>query len=829
MWTLALSSIRAHRGRFVGVFVAVFFAALLTTGLGTLLESGLRGGVQPDRYRGADVVVGAAQSLPVPGDVAEPFSERALLPEATQARVAAVPAVERAIADTTVALTTPDNRSVEAHAWSSAQLTPYTLTAGHQPQGDSEVVLDSSFGLRPGAAVTLASGGTPTDYAVAGTVTAAAVPGADSDRPGTVFVSADRMAALWPHPGRVAAVGVIASPGSDVDRLVTDLTAAVPGTSLYAGDRRGDVESLASSGARSELTALSASFSGVALLIALFVLASTLSLSMAQRSREFALLRAVGTTPGQILRMVGQEILVVAGAAALAGVLPGLWLATALSGAFGRAGVIPTDFRLAFSPLPALAAVVLSVATALAAAAVAARRPARSAPVDDLREAATEPPKLSRGRLLTGAVLAGLGLASSMTPLFVPGLAGAAGAGAAALLLIIAAGLAGPWLVERALGLIGSLLRRGSSASLVLADASARGFPRRMSSAVVPLALGISFAAVQVFVPTTVAAEASRQSLAGVTADYVVSHPASGISPQLADTVAALPGVRAANPVSRSTVLVSRPVVDGDVMVERFAVQGVDPETLPETLDLGVAEGSLAQLSGLDTVALSADAATAMGVEVGESFTFTLGDGAPSTATVVATYRRGLGFGDLTLAEDALRAHTTSTFHQQLLVTAEPGQQGAVAEQIRQLGLDAVDPGSLGAAGADQRDSDAWVSLLALAVLLGYMALSIVNTLVMGTIGRRREFALLRLLGASTRQVQRMTFVESLLVGLIAIAVGTAVALPPLVGIALGVSGIPLPTVPPLIYLGIVLTSVALGVISIAVPTRLALRAPVTP
>jgi putative ABC transport system permease protein len=829
MWTLALSSIRSHRGRFLGVFVAVFFAALLTTGLGTLLESGLRGGVQPDRYRGADVVVGAPQSLPVSGDVAEPFTERALLPESTQARVASVPGVARAVADTTVPLTTAENRPVEAHGWSAAQLTPYTLTAGRQPERAAEVVLDASFGLRPGAAVTLASGGTPTDYTVVGTVSAAAAPGADPDRPGTVFLSADRMAALWPHPGQVAAVGVLATPGADLDRLVADLAVAVPGAALYTGDRRGDAESLASSGARSELTVLSASFSGVALLIALFVLASTLSLSMAQRSREFALLRAVGTTPGQILRLVAQEILVVAGVAAVAGVLPGLWLARALAGQFASAGVIPTDFRLAFSPLPALAAVLLSMATALAAAAVAARRPARSAPVDDLREAATEPPKLSRGRLLTSAVLAVVGLASSMTPLFVPGLAGTAGAGGAALLLIIAAGLAGPWLVERALGLLGSLLRRGSRASLVLADASARGFPRRMSAAVVPLALGISFAAVQVFVPTTVAAEAGRQSADGVTADYLVSHPASGISPQLTERVEELPGVGSINPVTRSTVLVSRPFVDGDVIVERFAVQGVDPSTVGDTLDLDVGEGSLSQLSAPDTVAISTDAAASIGVDLGERFTFNLGDGAESTATVVAIYSRGLGFGDLTLADDALRPHTTSTFSDQLLVTAEPGQQAQVAEQVRQLGLDVVDSGSLGAAGADQRNSDAWVSLLALAVLLGYMALSIVNTLVMGTIGRRREFALLRLLGASTRQVQRMTLVESLLVGVIAVVVGTAIAIPPLVGIALGVSGLPLPSVPPLIYLGIVATSVTLGVLSIALPTRLALRAPVKP
>lgn len=826
-WGLARSSIRHNRRGFVGVFIAVLCASLLVTALGVLLESGIRGGTPPHRLAGADVVVGAPQAMPVPGDVGEAYPERVPLPADLVAQVAAVEGVERAVGDVTVPLTTAEHAEVEAHGWASAVLTPYTLTAGDEPRGPGDVVVDDSFGVAPGERLVLAHGGTPTEYTVTGTADggAPAPRGVGDVAPvPTVFLTDDRAAELAPGNGQVALVGVLAQDGVDADALADSLTAALLGIEVYTGDGRGEVESTDAFGARGQLSALSASFAGTALLISVFVVANTLSLSVAQRRREFALLKAVGTTRGQIHGMITREVALVAGVAALIGAGPGYWLASYLGQEFAGGGLIPGSFVLAFSPIPAVAAVLLSILTALAASAVAARRPAAIEPVDALRESVVETPTLGRGRIITALVLFVLGLAASMAPLFVPGMGGMLFAGSAALVLVVAAGMAGPWLVERTLHLLGPVLRRSRSASVVLADSNARGYTRRLSAVVVPLSLAVALGSVQLFTPTTIAAEAARQSSEGSVADLVVVAPAGGISDALADDVAALPGVDAVTAVTRSEALITTEIVAGEAMAGRLGLLGIDPTTVSATLDLDVTTGDLARLAEPGTVALSTEGARSLGADMGEEITFNLGDGALMTATVVATFERSLGFGDVAIDGDVLRDHTTTGLADHLLVTtSSPDDVTAAAAE---LGLVAQDQEVLDAAAADVGAGEDWVGLLILLVILGYVGLAVVNTLVMATAERRREFDLLRLIGSTDRQVRRMTGVESLLVVGIAVTVGTAIALPPLAGIALGVSGQPMPTIAPVPYLIVVGVTVLLGVLSIAVPTRLALRAP---
>lgn len=825
MWSLALASIRHNRGGFAGVFVAVFFAAALITGLGVLMESGLRGGVAPQRYSGADVVVGAPQFLPVPGDLAQAFPERALLPADTRDLVAEVPGVAEAIADVTVPLTTADNVLVEAHGWASEALTPYTLSSGTGAARAGEVVVDASSGLAVGESIVLSHGGIPESFTVVGVASSPqTVNDADNGRPSSVFVSDEEIRRLWPHADSIVAVGVIADSGIDADVLAEDIMSRIADVDVYTGSSRGDVETLDAIASRSTLTALSASFIGVATMVAIFVVASTLSLSVQQRRREFALLRAVGTSPGQIRRMVGREVLLVAGLAALLGIGPGYLLAQVLGAQFAGADVIPQEFSFSYSPLPALAALVLSLSAALGAALVAARRPSRAAPVDALRESAVDSRGLSRGRVITGVTLFVLGVAASGVPLFLPGAFGLAAVGGAALMLIVSVGLVGPWIVERALALVGPLLRRSTSASVILADANARGYTRRLSAAIVPLALAISLGCVQLFMPTTVATEADQQSADGVVSNLLVTAPASGVSPDLAARVAQVPGVTAVNPVVRSTVIFSRPMLDEDKLVEPLPAQGIDPGVVAETLDLKVSEGSLDALSGEGTIALSADASSLIGAGLGESVSIHLGDGTPFEAKVVAIYGRGLGFGDVTLSDDVLRAHTTTSLNDYLLVSVDPSAQAQAALDISALGLVSQSVDSLEAAGSGERNSQSWVSVIALVVLLGYVGLAVVNTLVMATAERRREFTLLKLIGTTDRQVRTMTRVEASLVVLVAVVVGTVISLPPLMGIAIGVSGQPIPTIVMPTYLGIVAVTAVLGMVSIAIPTRAALR-----
>ena len=832
MWSFARDSIRHHRSGFAGVFVAVFLCAALLTAMGVLIESGLRGGTAPQRLRGADVVVAAPQSLPVAEDMDAPFSERVLLPSTAVAEVAAVEGVGQAVGTVEVPLADDAGARLSASAWDSAVLGQYVLTSGTPPLGTEEVVVDDSFGVGPGARLILFHGGEPAEYTVTGIAGTQADSGAQGDSAQAasggpaVFLSSAGAAALWPHGDTVAAVGVLAAPGTDPGALAAAIQSQVDGVVSYTGDRRGDGENPGGSAARSMLLLLSGSLAGVAVMAAVLVTAGTLSLSILSRRREFAMLRAVGAGAWQTLGFVVREVLLVSGAAAVLGVAPGFWLASVLGAQFTAGGIIPAGFALAYSPLPALGAAVLSVVSAVGAALVAARGTVRLAPAAALRDALTEAARLGRGRRFTGLGLLAAGLGTAGVPLAVPGTGGLTAAASSVLLLIIAAGLLGPWIAVRALQLVKPLLGCSPSAALALAEANASAFPRRLASGFIPLALAIALGSVQLFMPTTVEAEANRQSRDGMVADYLVSAPGAAVSPALAEQVAALPGVDAATPVVHSSILATVPVLGVEDSVEPYAVQGLDPRNLEPLLDLGMQEGTLDRLAEPGTVALSLDLARESGVGLGGSFAFHYGDGTPASAVVVATYQRGLGFGDVTVANQTLLQHTDSGLNDYLLVSAAPdADNGKLASELDGLGLTVLERAAAGVAGAADREAQSWITVVTMMVLLGYVGLSVVNSLVMATARRRSELQLLRSLGATARQLHLMTGAESLLLVLTAVIVGTVLAVPPLMGIAVNVSGLPLPVIELPVYLGMTGAAAAIGIGSVAVGTRAALRA----
>jgi putative ABC transport system permease protein len=518
--------------------------------------------------------------------------------------------------------------------------------------------------------------------------------------------------------------------------------------------------------------------------------------------------------------MVGNEILLVAGAAAVIGALPGIALAYLLRAAFAAGGVLPADFGLALSPVPALVAIVLCVGTARLAGWIAARRPAKISPVEALGESAVEPKQLAKVRVLIGSLAAVLGVASSGLPLLIPGEAAVAGVAGSALLLVLAIALLGPRLMAAAVRVIGVPLRRIAPVGGYLAAANSKAASRRLAAAVTPLVLAVTMASVQIFSQTTVSAAADEQARVGVSADFVVSAAASGLAPDVTDTVRRLDGVSTANPVVRSQVFL--PYLEaGKPKVKPYAAQGIEPNGLNQVLDLEPRAGRLDDLRG-ETVALSTMAAETVGVHVGDSIEMRLGDGAKITPKLVATYGRGLGFGDVTLPHDLLLAHTSTRLDQSILVRATP----AAGAALRALpGVVVQDRAGLAAAGQAERDAQNWPNLIALIVILAYIAIAVVNTLVMATAARSREFALLRLIGSNRRQVTRMMRIESLIVVGVAAVVGTLASIPPLVGLSIGLTESALPAVPPLLLAAIIGVTALLGMLAIGVPTRLALRA----
>ncbi|MFI1035656.1 FtsX-like permease family protein [Streptomyces sp. NPDC020951] len=843
MLRYALKTVRARKAGFAGAFVALMCAAALITACGTLLETGLRGAIRTERYAAAPVVVSADQNVHQTTvkhkkgktkvkHKAKPIAERAWLPADLERRLATTPGVARVIPELTFLAEplTPDgtpaaaDRPAYGHAWESAGLTPYRLTAGTAPAAATDVVVDSDLAagahLAPGDRLTVQSTQAPRTYRVSGIASPSpAVPPAPAPslavrHQSALFFSTAEARRLAAHPGQVTAFGVVPEAGIEPGRLRDAVAAALHGTGaqVSAGDARGPVEFLDAAAARTKLVSIGGAMGGTSLLVAVLVVVGTFALSVQQRQRELALLRAIAATSGQIRRLLGREALIVGSAAGAAGALLGLPLGGWLHGRFVALGAVPATLQHTVSVFPPLAAVAVTLFGAWASARIASRRVARIRPAEALAEARTERTRPAWGRILAGllllaggvvlvAVLSVLRTEPASTPVTF----------LAVVVLSTSVALLGPLLVKAAVLLLSRPLRLTGPAGR-LATANLRGNAVRMASVVTPLTLLIGMTCTVLFVQPTLGDAARAQVRDGVRADWVVASQGPGVPSAAARRLRTQHDV--VTEMVRTTVRVG---------LDKYAAQGVTPAGLTRTWDPDVTAGSLDRLTER-TVAVSELAADQLHLAPGSTLKLTLGDGTPATLTVAAVYARGLGFGDLTFAHDLVARHVDNPLSSSLLVSTARTQT-QLSTTLREFpGLAVISPAAADSVQAERQQANAEVNLLAMGLVLAFTAIAVVNTLAMSVSERVREFALLRLAGATRRQVLRMLRTEALSVLLLAAALGSAVALAVLTAFSVGMTGRAAPAVVPLAYATVVAGAGLLALVATAVPGRVALR-----
>ncbi|MEV7097237.1 FtsX-like permease family protein [Amycolatopsis sp. NPDC051045] len=831
--TLAWQTMRSRLGGFAGAFIAILCGTALVAACGILMESGLRAGVPTQRYAAAAVVVGGAQTVRPPGAdalSAEQVGEQPTVPVALAGRIAAVPGVRAAVAEQSfpAQVVARDGQVVGGpeslgHNWDAAVLAPFTLRGGDAPAAAGEVVLDADLARRAdvgiGGQVRIITRSGPETLKVSGVVDG-------TSRQSALFFTPERAAELAGRPGQAHAIGVLADPGAAPETLADRVRAVADGAEVTTGVERSSIEFLDVSQTRMLLLAIAGSFGGFALLVAVFVVASTLALTINQRRREFALLRAIAATPRQIRKLIGTETTLIALVAGLLGSVLGLAVAGGLRDAFAAIGVIPADFGLAISPLPLLAAILLGLGAARLAAWAASRRPSSIRPVEALGEAAVERRELGRGRLLTGWGLVLAGFGGALVPLFLHGDIAAATSSMATLVLVVGLAVVGPQVTALVMRFLAPVLARLWRISGYLAGANAQANARRVAAAVTPLMLAVGFALVTFYGPMATTAAAQQETARSTTADYVLTG-AGGVPPGVAEEVRRIPGVAGATPVVRTSVITATSLGDG-MEVQRTPAQGLAGDQAAAALELGVDAGRITDLTG-GTVALSRAEADWLDKKIGDEVSFYFGDGVPAKLRLVATYTHDLAFGDFVLPVALAREHIGGRLDDSVLVRRQPGADAdAVASALRALpypGL-AVAPASVTAAPeGGERQAQFYLNLVAAGVIVGYLAISVANTLVLTTAQRSREFALLRLVGTTRRQVTRMMRLEALTTVGIAVVMGTLVALLPLGLLNIGLRGNPVPAGPLSVYWGIIAGAVLLGMVAIGVATSVALRA----
>ncbi|UIX32367.1 ABC transporter permease [Streptomyces sp. GQFP] len=675
-------------------------------------------------------------------------------------------------------------------------------------------------GAGSGASIT-GSGGDTTS--ASGDTTSASTTG-DGPRP----APSDIPNTSNPRAGTVDLIALRTTPGAE-EKVAAEVRTKLNGTGLevVTGADRGDLVSPGAGASRSLLILLAGSLSGIVLLITGFVMASALAVSIAGQRRDLALMRAVGATPRQIRRLAAAQSSVVAAVALVPGVALGYLLAGQFRGLLADRGFIPAELPLTFSPLPALATVLLLGLVVQVSARGSAWRTSRMPATEAVAESRSEPREPSRIRTRIGVLVIVAATAMSVLPLFSRTVIGATATSLAGIFGAIGLAMAGPALVRGIGGTAARLTHTGASAPTWLAMANVRAYALRNAGIVSTLAMAVVFVLTYTLTQTTVLAATADDTRTGTLAQQSLSAPGLGGLPggTLAD-VRGTSGVRAAAPVSDTGVVWTYEQF-GEPQAESGSAMILTPDAA-DVLDLGVRDGSLSRLTGA-TVAVSSDAARSRDAAVGRRVSLVLGDGVKADAEVVAVYDRGLGFGDVVLSHDLVAGHTTTGLDQNVLVRTDgtaDARQAVAAFAASRPGLAVEDTNPTSADGLKDAPPEVWINLATIIVLLVYLLLSIANKLVAATAQRRVELGALRLNGTTPRQIRAMMRREAAVTAATALTTALLLSAVPLALLGQGFLGRPWPAGPVWLLPALALTVTATAFLTIELPTRQALRTP---
>lgn len=816
-------------GGLVVAFFAVFGGMALLTGTGVIIESGLRSNISGQRLVHADVLVSAPQSLAQKGDLSVALPERAVLPATLAGELARLDGVASATGDVSFPATPlgdlkrdttppgdPKSNAVAGtgHGWGSAALAGGKLVSGRAPRAGDEIVVPKALAVRQGASIEVVAGGRRGEYRVTGVM----------DGPDLYF--ADRTAAeladrtSGPRAGTVDLIALRAAPGTDPATLAEAVERKVGERyEVRTGPDKGDAESPGTAAARGMLIALPSSISGISMLIVGFVVGGGISLSITRQRRDLALLRAAGATPRQVRKLVAVQGMTAALAALLPGAAAGYYLAAHFGDLLIHLGLLPRELPLTYSPIPAAAAalVLLGVVrvSAWAASISASKMPAVAA----VRDAQSEPRRPSAVRFNSGLliILAAMGL--STMPLFLRGEVAILGPSMGGLLSVIGLALAGPKLVQKATGLLVRVLPARVSPPLWLAVSNTHGYALRTAGAVAALGMVITLGTSNALTHTTVMRATADETARTLRADAVITAPAyGGIPRDLLGEVRAVPGVTSAVTASTTTVI-GRGLALGDGAESATArsamVLGPEASGL---VDLGITKGGLADLKG-PSIAIDERSGA-----VGEHRDLVLGDGAKVRARVVATYSRALGLGPIVLARDLVAGHTTTDLDSTVFVrTANPSALNKLNKLSERWPALSV-ASSATSPQAGETSAQLWINIAVLAVLLGYVLVSVANRLVATTAARGAELTAIRRLGATPGQIRSMIRWEALLIALTASVAGLLMSAVPLMFLSIGFLGRPWPAGP--LWLAPAAVAVVCAVVGLAydLPARRLVR-----
>jgi putative ABC transport system permease protein len=525
-------------------------------------------------------------------------------------------------------------------------------------------------------------------------------------------------------------------------------------------------------------------FAGISLFVGAFIIFNTFSITIAQRMREFALLRTLGASRGQIMRSVLTEGVVLGVLGSVVGLALGVLTAVGLRALFKAIGVDLPSSGSVIATRTIVVSLLVGVLVTMLSTLVPALRATRVVPVEALREGAVmHPHGPSRKVTALAAVLTAIGVGLMCVGLFVADGENAAlsamGGGAAATFLGVA--LLSPYLVRPLASLIGRPLERMTGITGRLARGNTTRLPGRTAATAAALMIGVALVTFASIFAAGARETINRAVDQNLSAQLVVQSD-DGFSGFPAAAVRGLerrPEVEAASPIRFSQAKVRG--VDGNA-----SVTGVDARIFTDLYQLDVQEGAeaaVAALAGGRTTMIGKGFAESNDLSVGDLLNLRTANNRRAQLRVSGIFDDDGGLlGDLAVDNRVLERDFGERKDAFGLVALRDGEDAAAIERRLSGLLDRTFPAVEVLTAEQFKDQQSGQVNQLLALIYALLALTVivslfgvVNTLVLSISERVRELGMLRAIGTSRRQVRRMVRLEAVIVSLIGAVLGAGV------------------------------------------------------
>jgi putative ABC transport system permease protein len=845
MSTVAIKGLLGRKLRAALTAIAIVLGVAMVSGTYILTDTikGAFNTVFSDVYRHTDASITGKNAIASSNGGGGNGANAPTLPESLLARVRALPGVAAAsggISDQ-AGLVGHNGKVIArggapglAFSYSPAgqRFNPLTLTSGSWPGAADQVDIDAATATKDnfkiGQQIGVVARGPEQHYRIVGTVEIAGVSSLGGST--MALFTLPEAQRIFNKQGRLDSISVAEKPGTTPSQLVSQIKPLLPADAqVRTGKQEAAKASSDTSSFLGTFQDFLLAFGGISLFVGSFVIANTLSITIAQRTRELATLRTLGATRRQVLRSVLLEALVIGAVASVVGLFVGLGLAKALNSLLNSLGIDLPHASTVFATRTVIVSLAVGIIVTLLAALRPALRATRVPPIAAVREGSVLPPtRFARyGPYVAAATVIGA-VALMLIGLFVSSLSTgtrllAIGIGTAALFVGVA--MLAPKLVPPLARVLGWPAARFGGAAGSLARRNAVRDPSRTASAASALMIGLTL----VTLVGVLAAGLKSRLDSAINQQFIANYALTStdnftpIGVASSNALRGVPGVEVVSGVRAG---------EGKAFGSQIAVSGVDGD-IGKVISIKWHVGNSqtpAQL-GSDGAFVSQAYAQAQHLHVGSPLHVELPSGAMLHLVLRGIYlppKGGAPFGDVTVST-ALFDHAYENPQNVFTFLNMAGGVTAANTHRLQVALQNYPDAKLQTKTQFASNQEQGFStllnllyvLLSLSIVISLFG--IVNTLVLTVFERTRELGMLRAVGMTRRQVRRMIRHESVITALLgatlAIPLGVVLAL--MVGVAIGYPAVTIPVGTLVVF---VIAAILAGLIAAVFPARRAGR-----